>query len=78
MERSDQESVSALRLSPSLDLPHYNLATAFYHLGLFELSDRAAQAGFAANPRTRPEYIRNRGRSGALRRTVRDRGGVSR
>ncbi len=58
-----EESVRALTLSPSLALPHYNLATAFYHLGLFELSDRAAQAGFAANPRTRPEYIRNRGRS---------------
>jgi serine/threonine protein kinase/TolB-like protein len=57
------ESVRALTLSPSLELPHYNLATAFYHLGLFALSDRAAEAGLRANPRTRAEYIRNRGRS---------------
>ena len=33
------------------------------HLGLFALSDRAAEAGLRANPRTRAEYIRNRGRS---------------
>jgi adenylate cyclase len=57
------ESAKALELSPSLDLPHYNLATAFYHLGLFDLADRAARAGLAANPGTRPEASRNLGRS---------------
>ena len=34
-----------IELSPSLDVPYYNLAAAFYHFGLFELSDRAALAG---------------------------------
>jgi serine/threonine protein kinase/TolB-like protein/Flp pilus assembly protein TadD len=58
-----EESVRALELAPSLDLPHYNLAAAFCHLGLFDLADRAAIAGLAANPRTRPEAIRNQGRS---------------
>jgi tetratricopeptide (TPR) repeat protein len=58
-----QESATALELSPSRDLPYYNLATAFYHLGLFDLSDRAARAGLAINPRTESEAVRNLGRS---------------
>ena len=57
------ESAKALELSPSLDLPYYNMATAFYHLGLFDLADHAARAGLAANPKSRLEAARNWGRT---------------
>jgi adenylate cyclase len=57
------ESAKALELSPSLDLPHYNMAAAFYHLGLFDLADHAARAGLAANPKSRLEAVRNWGRT---------------
>ncbi len=58
-----QESARALELSPGLDLPHYNMATAFYHLGMFDESDQASCNGLEANPRTWGESLRNRGRT---------------
>ena len=57
------ESAKALELSPSLDLPHYNMAAAFSRLGLFDLADHAARAGLAANPKSRLEAVRNWGRT---------------
>ena len=62
-EQVIQESAKTLELSPSRDLPYYNLSAAFYHLGLLDLSERAARAGFAINPRSRAEAVRNLGRS---------------
>ena len=57
------ESRRALDLDPSLDAPHENMAVAFYHLGLFDLSEEASRAGALANPATRWEEWRNRGRA---------------
>jgi len=62
-EQVIQASARALELSPSRDLPYYNLAAAFYHLGLIDLSDRAAGAALAINPRSQAEAVRNLGRS---------------
>jgi tetratricopeptide (TPR) repeat protein len=58
-----EESRRALELDPSLDVPHENMAVAFYHLGLFDLSAQASRAGVVANPSTRWEEWRNRGRA---------------
>jgi Tfp pilus assembly protein PilF len=60
---TESESRRALELDPSLDLPHHNLAVAFYHMGLSDLSDRAATAGGRANPSTHYEELLNRGRA---------------
>jgi adenylate cyclase len=62
-EQVIQESAKALELSPSRDLPYYNLSAAFYHLGLLDLSESAAHAGLAINPRSHAEAVRNLGRS---------------
>jgi eukaryotic-like serine/threonine-protein kinase len=56
------ESRRALELNPSLALPHYLMAAAYYHLGLLELVDREARAGIAADPTgDRVEFLRTRG-----------------
>jgi serine/threonine-protein kinase len=60
--RTIDESRLALDLDPSLDLPHYNLAVAFYHLGLLDISKEASLAGLIANPATRYDSLLNRGR----------------
>ena len=58
-----EESRKALALNPGLEFPHSHLAVAFYHLGLFDLSDAASAAAYAANPANRQEFAYNRGRS---------------
>ena len=45
-----EESRLALELNPNLDQPHYYRATAFYHLGLFDLAEREVQLGLGINP----------------------------
>ena len=61
--RTIDESRVALGLDPSLDLPHYNLAVAFYHLGLFDIAQQASLAGIIADPATRYDSLLNRGRA---------------
>jgi eukaryotic-like serine/threonine-protein kinase len=58
-----EESRKALALNAGLDLPHFHLAVAFYHLGLFELSEAASEAGYQANMENRHEFLFNRGRA---------------
>jgi tetratricopeptide (TPR) repeat protein len=48
--RTIEASRRALALNPSLELPHYTLAAAYYHLGLFDLAEREVRAGREANP----------------------------
>ncbi len=60
-EQTLEESRRALELNPSLDQPHYYRAGAFYHLGLFDLSDGEVRAGMEINPANRVEPLRIRG-----------------
>jgi len=56
-----EESHRALELNPSLEMPHYYLAAAFYHLGLFDLAEPEVRAGLEINPANRAEALRVRG-----------------
>jgi TolB-like protein len=49
-DRTISESRRAIALSPSLDLPHYYIAGAFYHLGLLEEAEREVRTGTEVNP----------------------------
>ncbi len=61
-EQTIIESTRALELNPSLEAPHYYVASAFYHLGLLELADREVQTGMEINPLgDRVEPLRSRG-----------------
>jgi serine/threonine protein kinase/tetratricopeptide (TPR) repeat protein len=62
-DKTIEESRVALELDPNLDEPPYHMAVAFYHLGLFELSNAAALAGLAANPDSQYDADLNRGRA---------------
>ena len=57
------EGRKALELDPTLELPHHNMATAFYHLGFSDLSDRESLAGLTANPESRYDATLNRARA---------------
>ena len=56
-----EESHRALELNRSLEMPHYYLAVAFYHFGLFDLAEREVRAGLEINPANRAEALRVRG-----------------
>ena len=56
-----EESHLALELNRSLEMPHYYLAVAFYHFGLFDLVEPEVRAGFEINPANRAEALRVRG-----------------
>ncbi len=56
-----EESHRALELNRSLEMPHYYLAVAFYHFGLFDLVEPEVRAGFEINPANRAEALRVRG-----------------
>jgi DNA-binding winged helix-turn-helix (wHTH) protein/TolB-like protein len=60
-ERTIEQSVAALRLNASLDLPHYYLASAFQHIGRLDLVEREIAAGLDANPLNLGEALRLRG-----------------
>ena len=60
-DRTIEQSVEALRLNASLDLPHFYLASAFQHIGRLELVEREISAGLEANPVNVGEAIRLRG-----------------
>jgi TolB-like protein/tetratricopeptide (TPR) repeat protein len=62
-DKAIDASRRALELNANLDEPHYHMAVAFYHLGLFDLSEQAALAGLAANPSTRFDAALHRGRA---------------
>lgn len=53
-----QESRLALELNPTLDLPHYYLGAAYYHLGLLELSKREAQEGMEISEANKADGLR--------------------
>lgn len=60
-DRVISQSHEALRLNPSLEMPHYYLAVAFYHLGLARLVEPQVRAALDINPATRAEALRVRG-----------------
>jgi len=60
-DRTIEQSVEALRLNPSLDLPHFYLASAFQHIGRLDLVEREITAGLDANPLNLGEAYRLRG-----------------
>lgn len=55
------ESRRALALNPSLDLPHYFIAGAYYHLGLLDRSDAELRDAASADPTNHTELLRTRG-----------------
>ncbi len=59
--RTISESRQALALNSSLARPHYDLARAFYHLGLVELIENEVAAGLDIDPVNRLEPFRLRG-----------------
>jgi tetratricopeptide (TPR) repeat protein len=56
-----EESRRALELNPNLDQPHYYRASAFWHLGLFELAELEVRRGEEINPANRADPLRQRG-----------------
>jgi DNA-binding winged helix-turn-helix (wHTH) protein/TolB-like protein/Flp pilus assembly protein TadD len=60
-DRTIEQSVEALRLNASLDLPHFYLASAFQHIGRLDLVEREIAAGLDANPENVGEALRLRG-----------------
>ena len=60
-DRTIEQSVEALRLNASLDLPHFYLASAFQHIGRLDLVEREITAGLNANPVNLAEAFRLRG-----------------
>jgi len=56
-----RESRRALALNPSLDLPHYFMAAAYYHLGLLDQADAALRDAQAADPTNHTEQLRTAG-----------------
>jgi DNA-binding winged helix-turn-helix (wHTH) protein/TolB-like protein len=60
-ERVVTESDAAIRLNPSLDLPHYYIAAALQHAGRFDLVENEIVAGLEANPWNLAEAYRLRG-----------------
>jgi DNA-binding winged helix-turn-helix (wHTH) protein/TolB-like protein/tetratricopeptide (TPR) repeat protein len=59
--RTVDESRRALALNPSLPMPHYYIARAFYHLGLLEMVEGEVRAGLDIDPVNRMEPFRLRG-----------------
>jgi TolB-like protein/DNA-binding winged helix-turn-helix (wHTH) protein len=51
------ESIRALHLNPSLDIPHLYLATAYFHIGLLDQAESAVTAARRLNPENRVEPL---------------------
>jgi TolB-like protein/DNA-binding winged helix-turn-helix (wHTH) protein len=60
-DRTIEQSVEALRLNASLDLPHFYLASAFQHIGRLDLVEQEISAGLNANPVNVGEALRLQG-----------------
>ena len=56
-----EQSLEALRLNPSLDLPHYYIASALEHIGRLNLVESEVVAGLDVNPMNLAEAFRLRG-----------------
>ena len=61
-----RESRKALELNPNLDLPHYYIAGAYYHLGLLDLADAEVQKGLEISEENKVEALRTQGASALL------------
>ena len=70
--RTIAESDRALELNPSLELPHYYRAAAFYHLGLLNRVDGEVRVGMANNPQSGSEPYRLLGVGALLRGSYRE------
>ena len=66
-ERCIAASRRALELNPSLESPYHHMANAFYHLGLFDLSEQASAEGVRLNPLSRRQGTLNRARAALYR-----------
>jgi eukaryotic-like serine/threonine-protein kinase len=66
-ERVYIESHRALELNPSLEMPHYYLAAAFYHLGLMEQVEPEVRAALDINPTNRADALRVQGATALFR-----------
>lgn len=60
-EKTIQESRKALELNSNLDLPHYFIAAAYYHLGLLDLSSQEVQQGLNISETNKVEALRTQG-----------------
>jgi tetratricopeptide (TPR) repeat protein len=60
-ERTIAEGRRALAINPYLPMPHFYVARAFYHLGLFDKALRETQAGTELDPAYKVEPARIRG-----------------
>jgi serine/threonine protein kinase/lipopolysaccharide biosynthesis regulator YciM len=60
-EKTIQESRRALELNSNLDLPHYFIAAAYYHLGLLDLSSQEIQKGLDISETNKVEALRTQG-----------------
>jgi serine/threonine protein kinase/Tfp pilus assembly protein PilF len=60
-EKTIQESRKALELNSNLDLPHYFIAAAYYHLGLLDLSSQEIQQGLNISETNKAEALRTQG-----------------
>jgi serine/threonine protein kinase/tetratricopeptide (TPR) repeat protein len=60
------ESDRALALNPSLDMPHFYRAAAFYHFGLFDRGRTEIRLGMENNPVSRVEPLRTLGNTALL------------
>ena len=67
-----REAQRALALNPSLDLPHYFIAGAYYHLGLLDRADAELRDASAADPGNPSEQLRTGGVLAFLRGDYRD------
>lgn len=60
-DRAIEQSLAAVRLNPSLDLPRYYLASALQHIGRLDLVEEQIASGLEANPMNLAEAFRLRG-----------------
>jgi TolB-like protein/DNA-binding winged helix-turn-helix (wHTH) protein len=60
-DRTIEQSLEALRLNPSLDLPHLYLASALQHIGRLDLVEAEIAAGLEGVPLNLTEAFRLRG-----------------
>jgi adenylate cyclase len=60
-EKTIQESRKALELNSNLDLPHYFIAAAFYHLGLLDWSAEEIKKGLDISETNKVEALRSQG-----------------
>jgi serine/threonine protein kinase len=60
-ERTIQESKKTLELNSNLDLPHYFIAAAYYHIGLLDWSAEEIHKGLNKSEQNKVEALRTQG-----------------